>query len=186
MTISPDEALQTLRQLERTEARTFDARVYRSFGGQLIVWGLVWAAGYTLSGMWPERMALIWPPLVILGVASSFILARRAGPRSVGGVGMLGWRYAGQALAIILFMYGTYVVFPITSLAQPLAFPALMIAFAYALVGAARLTRMLWIGAALFALTLIGFVFFKPVIAYWLAAAGGGSLVAGGLWLRRA
>ena len=186
MTISRDEALQAMQQLERTEARTFDARVYRSFGGQLIVWGFIWSAGYALSGIWPQRLALIGPPLVVLGLVACFILSPRAGGATGRGLGTSGLRWTGQALAIVLFMYGTYVVFPITSLAQALTFPALMIAFMYALVGGARLTRMLWIGAALFALTLIGFVFLKPFIAFWLAAAGGGSLVVGGLWLRRA
>ena len=77
MTITRDEALEALQQLERTEARTLDARIYRSAGGQLILWGLIWAAGYTASGVWPERMALFWPPLTILGVAagsSGFII----------------------------------------------------------------------------------------------------------------
>lgn len=186
MAISRDEALQAIQQLERTEARAFDARVYRSFGGQLILWGLIWAAGYTLSGAWPDRTGLIWPPLVVVGFAAGFILKRRAGRATAQGVETSGLRWAAQALAIVLFMGGVYLVFPITSAAQPLAFPALMIAFIYALVGSARLTRMLWIGAALFALTVIGFLFLKPYLAFWLAAVGGGSLVAGGLWLRRA
>lgn len=186
MTISRDEALAALQQLERTEARAFDARVYRGAGGQLIVWGVVWVVGYTLSGLRMDQAGLIWPPLVVLGFIAGFLVARRAGAGRFTGLRLSGWRWAAQALATVLFMAGTYVVFPITSPVQPLAFPALMIAFMYALVGSARLTRMLWIGTALFGLTLIGVVFLKPFLAFWLAAVGGGGLIAGGLWLRRA
>ena len=111
---------------------------------------------------------------------------RRAGAAKSATARISAWRWTAQALAIVLFMYATYLVFPVTSTAQALTFPALMVAFMYALVGSVRLTRMLWIGAALFALTIGGFVFLKPYVAFWLAAVGGGSLVAGGLWLRSA
>lgn len=186
MAISRDEALEALQQLERTETRAVDARVYRTTGGHLIVWGLVWAVGYTLTGLRMDRASLIWPPLIAVGFIAGFLVSRIARARRGAGPRLSSWRWAAQALAIVLFMAGTYVVFPITSPVQPMAFPALMIAFMYALVGSARLTRMLWIGAALFVLTLTGVVFLKPFLAFWLAAVGGGGLIAGGLWLRSA
>ena len=185
MTISRDEAAKAIHLMERTQARAFDARVYRNAGAQLILWGAIWALAYTLSGLWPHRLGLIWPPMVLTGVLAGFFLMRRA--RAASGLDpKFGLRWAVQAAAIALFIYATYLVFPITSPAQALTFPVLLLAFIYALIGSARFARLLWIGAALFVLAVGGFVFLKPYIAFWLAAVGGGGLVAGGLWLRGA
>ena len=185
MTISRDEALDAIHQLERTEARAFDARFYRRASSQLILWGLIWVIGYTLTGVWPDRASLIWLPLTAAGVFVGFILMRRAGGPAPGSR-FAGLRWAVQALIWVLFMVGIYVVFPVTSPTQTLALPCLVIAFVYALVGSVRLTRLLWIGAVLFALTIGGVLFLKPVLAFWLAAVGGGALIGGGLWLRSA
>jgi hypothetical protein len=37
-----------------------------------------------------------------------------------------------------------------------------------------------------FAASLVGYFFFQPWLAFWMAAVGGGGLFVGGLWLRRA
>lgn len=65
-------------------------------------------------------------------------------------------------------------------------YPTLVLALVYALVGTWRLQRYLWIGAGIFVLAMIGFVFFKPWLTFWFALVGGGSLILGSLWLRRA
>ena len=32
---------------------------------------------------------------------------------------------------------------------------------------------------------MIGFVYAKPYLPFWIAASGGGGLILGGLWMRR-
>jgi hypothetical protein len=67
-----------------------------------------------------------------------------------------------------------------------LVFPALITALVYVLLGGLLgLPRYLAIGAIMFLVTMIGFVYAKPFLPFWIAAAGGGGLILGGLWMRR-
>ena len=45
--------------------------------------------------------------------------------------------------------------------------------------------RLLWIGAITAVAILFGFFNIKQYYSLWMGIAGGGSLIAGGLWLRR-
>jgi hypothetical protein len=88
-------------------------------------------------------------------------------------------------LFIALFIVSAYAVFaPVTS--EPyLVFPALVLGLVYVVAGAWRMPRLAWIGAAVFVATMAGFLFFRPMLAFWIAAVGGGGLMLGGLWLRK-
>jgi hypothetical protein len=67
-----------------------------------------------------------------------------------------------------------------------LAFPALVMAFVYVLLGSVGLPRFRWLGAGMFAILIIGLALQRDAIAIWVAAVGGGGLFLGGLWLRKA
>jgi hypothetical protein len=77
-------------------------------------------------------------------------------------------------------------VFRPTTVDPAIVYPGLMTGLVYAGVGIAFAPRYLWIGAAVFVASLVGFFFFHPWLAYWMAAVGGGGLLLSGLWLRRA
>jgi hypothetical protein len=47
------------------------------------------------------------------------------------------------------------------------------------------LPRYVAIGAIMFLVTMIGFVYTKPFLPFWIAVSGGGGLVLGGLWMRK-
>jgi hypothetical protein len=182
MNITHDDAAAALREVERTTARSFDARVYRSSGIQLVGWGLIWLVGYSLSGWQPKWIGLTWLVLDSIGfVFSFFVVKARGGARSP-----VAWRWAVTSMAIIGFFLGVFSLLRGAPPASYAALPALVIALLYTLVGGWRFTRFIWIGAALFILTLVGFFYFRPVIDYWLAVVGGGALMLGGAWLMRA
>jgi hypothetical protein len=182
MTISRDDALKALHDMERAEARSLDARVYRTAGVQLVGWGVVWLIGYSLTGLRPAWASVIWPALVVAGCLFSFAVVRLRASKG----GPVGWRWAVNSLSVVLFFGGTYSIFGVVSPAAAAAFPALVLAFVYAVVGGSRFTRFLLIGAAVFALTMVGFFYLRAVLDYWLAVVGGGALILGGAWLMRA
>ena len=183
MSISRNDALAALHDVERAEARSLDARVYRTSGIQLIGWGVVWMVGYGLGGLQPRWAGVAWPLLLLAGVVFSFMAVRL---RVNSGRASVGWRWAVTGLGICLFFMGTYAVFPLSSPASAAAFPALVVAFAYAVLGGWRFTRFLLIAAAVFILTMVGVFYLRDVLDYWLAVVGGGALVLGGAWLMRA
>ncbi len=183
MSMSRTDAMSALNEMERAQARSLDTRVYRSVGLQLIGWGVVWMVGYGLTGFRPQWASLVWTIADLAGVLFSFLVVRRHGLKGRA----VPWRWMVIGLAVFLFFVGTYTVLPIRSGASAGVFPALLVSLVYAIAGGLRFTRLLWIGAALFCLTMGGYFLFSPTdLMFWMAGVGGGALMLGGLWLTRA
>jgi hypothetical protein len=188
MGISKTEAASALADIESTTGRGRLLKTYQVGGPILMAWGVVWAAGYTAMGVLPpERWGLAWLVLDAIGIAASVLLGRRARGTAQGGAKAgQGWKTVAGVLTILVFIAATFTVFRPTSLDPAMVFPGLVAGLVYSGVGIAFAPRYLWIGAAIFAATLIGWFFFQPWLAFWMAAVGGGGLFVGGLWLRRA
>jgi hypothetical protein len=77
-----------------------------------------------------------------------------------------------------------YLVFKPTSPLPYLVFPALVMGLTYALVGTFGLLRFTWIGAGIFVAVMLGYLLAPALMPFWIAAAGGGGLILGGLWMR--
>lgn len=187
MGISRNEAASALTDIERTAGRSRELKGYQIAGPILMVWGVVWAIGYSAMGLLPvERWGVIWLPLDVAGLAATVLLSRR--PRVNGKTGQagMGWRIGVGSLAVVAFYAATLTLFRPTSVDVGLAYPGVVTGLIYAMVGLAFMPRFLWIGAGVFAASLVGYFLFQPWLAFWMAAVGGGGLVLSGLWLRRA
>jgi hypothetical protein len=191
MVISSTEAAEALRDIAQTDRRTRVSGAYHVASPHLILWGLIWAAGYAASGFTPpEKWGLVWLPLILVGVVGAVALGMRAGARSGAGGSSASGFSAGKsamlAMAIGLFIGSVYFVFAPVSPLPYLVFPALITALIYVLLGTLLgLPRYVAIGAIMFLVTMLGFVFAKPFLPFWIAAAGGGGLILGGLWMRK-
>ena len=184
MGISRSEAASALTDIDSTAGRSRLLKSYHVAGPILMLWGVIWAIGYSGMGLLPaEQWNMIWLPLDVLGVVATILLSRRG--RSAGRAGA-GWRMGAGILTIMAFVTATYLVFQPTSVEPAIVYPGLMTGLVYAGVGIAFAPRYLWIGATVFAATLIGYFAFQPWLAFWMAAVGGGGLFVGGLWLRGA
>jgi hypothetical protein len=188
MGISKTEAASALADIETTTGRGRLLKSYQVGGPILMIWGVVWAAGYTAMGVLPpERWGVAWLVLDAIGIAASVLLGRRPRGTAQGGAKAgQGWKAMAGVLTILVFIAATFTVFRPTSLNPAMVFPGLVAGLVYSGVGIAYAPRYLWIGASVFAATLIGWFFFQPWLAFWMAAVGGGGLFVGGLWLRRA
>jgi len=187
MTISPTQAAAAIEDIERTEQRTRLARGYGEASPHLILWGVIWMAGYGACAVLPrEQWGLAWLPLVLVGaIGSGWIGSRGARGRTGSGSGSYA-RSLLMGLSIFVFIAATYFVFRPVDAAPYLIFPTFITGLVYSLCGiVARMARFVWIGAAIFVLTLAGYVAAPQWTAIWVALAGGGGLVLGGLWLRK-
>jgi hypothetical protein len=185
MSISRTEAEEALSEIERTAGRSQVLRGYRVGGPILMLWGAIWVVGYVAMGLLPnQKWGLVWLPLDIIGLALTIMMSAKA----PGGVKSADrWRRLAGIAAIVAFVGAVFAVFQATSPGPYLAFPGLLVGVIYAMVGVLRtMPRYLWIGAAVFVATLVGFFGFPMWLAYWMAATGGGGLIVGGLWLRSA
>jgi hypothetical protein len=187
--IDKPEAAEALREMERIHRRTSLGGAYAKASPHLLFAGVLWTIGYIATGLvQPERWAMIWVPITLIGAAGSYAIAY-ASARSVAGNPAARTVQASR----ILWMMATAMVFTVATflLFQPrdplayLAFPALLMAFLYVLIGSFGLSRFQWIGMGMFAVLIAGLIVGRESIAFWVAAAGGGGLILGGLWLRK-
>ena len=181
MPITRADAQQALADIHKTETRGIDAKSYRAGGSALILWGGVWLAAYTATGLLPAQdWWIAWVPGNLAGALGTFALYRNKPP------GKRSPAYWAIPLAAICLLTALTLIAPPHTAQQAEALPALIVAFLYMVLGSIRLPRYIAIGATLFAATLLGFYALPHLFAFWMAAIGGGALALGGVWLRRA
>ena len=186
MSISQQQAADALRDIDVTETRSRALRNYQHGSPILFMWGVIWVIGYAASGLNPMA-PLIWIPLTIAGILGSALLRRRALKGAADTMDRTkGLRIGLTSMVYFGFCCAAYAVMQPHNPVAYMAFPPLMVALSYSMVGIWFLPRYLWLGIALFALTVGGFFYVPEWFAYWMAIVGGGSLMLGSLWLRKA
>ena len=180
MPLSEADAQAALADVNAAMTQSATLRGYQAMSPHLIIWGLVWMAGYTASYVIPAWSGLLWLGLVPLGVAGDIFAGRAdsGGPMPAALYGLMG-------------VFGVFAV-SVIAVMQPHdprqtgAFFPLLIAAGYGVFGSFGAPRVLALGAALAALTLAGFFTLGDIFSLYMAVVGGGGLILGGLWLRRA
>ena len=187
MGMTRNEAAAALSDIERTTERGQVLRGYRTGGPILMMWGLVWAAGYVAMGFLPQdRWGQIWIVLNVLGVAGSLFLSRGSKQHAKQQQQATNWRMIVGIVAILIFFLATFSLFQASTVEPYLAFPGLVTGLVYVGMGLWKMPRYLWIGATLMIATMVGYFFFNPWLTFWMAGFGGGGLFLAGLWLRKA
>lgn len=181
MTISPDQAAAALKDIETVAARSNDLKSYAIGAPILIMWGVICMMGYGAGAVSPAY-GVVWFPLSVIGAIATFFMARRAKRSGDGRIGArIGWTWA----ALLVFYIAAFAVLRPTESNQFAAFPALLVALSYALMGIWTSRRYIVLGVAVAALTLIGYFALAPFFSLWMAVVMGGGLVLGGFWLKQ-
>lgn len=183
MTLTQTEAEAALRDVKSAEQRSALLRGYQSASPHLMIWGVVWAIGYTIDYVAPAWQNRGWIALIVLGTTAGIFASRadRSGERA-----NVGWKFFGIFISIFLFISGSMAVMAPTDPRQVGAFIPMIVAVIYATIGVLGAPRMIFAGGAIWALTLIGYFELPAIFSLWMAGVGGGALILGGLWLRRA
>lgn len=180
--LSRDEATATLKDIRETQGRSTTAYGYASAAPFLILWGAIWFLGYGATDLVPHYSDWAWPVLILIGFGASAAI----GMRTKSGNAKQGVRFV--AMWLVMLAYASAVL----SIMQPVtgnqvgAFIPLIIAFIYAVMGIWAGVRFLIAGAAIAVLTLGAFYLIPAHFSLWMAFVGGGTLIATGLWLRKA
>lgn len=184
-TLRPDEAAEALKIAADAAQRSVAAVDYQRIGRRLIVWGIAWIV-VNIAGVVRLQVDGTWayPAVMIAGLLACIVLDLRSasGPR--------GWRHAGESLALFLafaaFVFSTQFVIAQPTLIQVQTLVTLALGLIYIVIGLFIGWRLVAVGAALMAIVIAGAAWAPDHVFLWMAAAGGGGLVLGGLWLRRA
>jgi hypothetical protein len=194
MTLSADQAAQSLREIEKTERRSFEAHEYAHASPQFILWGLIWMAGYAGTYLLPNYgfvhgISWLWFGLVVIGIVGSSILGRRRyrdlAPEAVAKARAIGFRWGMTMLVFYVFLFAVFAVMRPRNPAAIGAFIPLLVAAIYAVTGIWRGLRFLYAGIAVGVLTLGGWFWLPEYFLPWMVVVGGGSLILVGLWLRK-
>ena len=182
-TLTPEQAALVLKEAGTTEKRSAEVYRYQRAAPHLLLWGIIWIAGYGGSDLLPRYAGWLWLGLLVIAMGVSMAIGRcadaaRLGPR-------VNWRYSATFVAIWCFFGATYSVLgPVNHLQQG-AFPPLVVALAYVLVGLWSGLRFLAAGLIVAALTLGGFFYLPQHFLLWEGFVGGGALILAGFWFRR-
>jgi hypothetical protein len=186
MPISTQEASEALCDIALTQQRASILRGYERGAPHFVLWGLIWVVGYSLSDVKPILAGPGWLVLDVIGITGSYFLGRTAAANACIATKGYGRRFSKVGVTLFAFVFATYFIMKPNSAAQFGAFPALLMAAIYTLVGIWRGVRWTVSGVVLGVFTVAGFALFKEHFMLWMAAAGGGALLLTGLWLRRA
>jgi hypothetical protein len=180
MTITHQDAAEALQLIETAKRRSIELRGYQSASPHLVLWGVLWGLGYALSYFFPRSANWIWLAIVAGGWSVDFLISRNQHHQATDK------RFLGLLMTLFLFAVASIIVMAPDSPNQVAAFIPMIVATCYIALGLYGLPRLFVTGIAVFLLTLIGYFTLSAIFPLWMAAVGGGALVLGGLWLRRA
>ena len=184
MTLESREALASLQDIAEVERRTREAMFYSGCSMIFILWGVLVACGYGLSYWQPGWTRIGWLAISITGSAlTALIVATRLRSRPAE---TRDSRLIWALVALMIYGAGWSWVL------GPLIPRHLIYAFQPSLVMLGMILAGLWVGRffvalglAGLALILIGETQSEPWLRLWMAVVQSGTLIVGGLWVRR-
>jgi len=194
MAVDVTDAARALGEIEETSGRVTRRQGYREASPHFIMWGLVWLFGNGALEVLPWQTAqYVMAALIAAAVIGAIVLGVRQG-RPVPGETSLDIRArkrAGMQInMVILLAYalviGAVTVFWPVEYRDINAFISLVAGLVYIGAGVVAGWRWIAVGGAVVALTLIGHLLLEQYYYAWMAVVGGGALILGGLWLRKA
>src|SRR5690348_487540 len=133
MSLSQDQAAESLKEIDRTSRRSALAYSYASASPHLILWGLIWMVGYSASDLSPNATSHLWTVLLVIGIAGGMLIGRR---QRLSGLSQSipqhpGLRFFVTFFAVGLFIAATYAIFGHAGPRQQAAFVPLIVALIY-------------------------------------------------------
>ncbi len=186
---SQDEALASLADIEQVKAQTRQTLAGGMSAPMLMLWGVIWAMGFTFTQFFPEQAGLAWVALDAVGVGGCIWLGsrhrERVLKRSGGGRILAAWLVLIVYMAIwdILMAPGA-VLNSWQAFARMGAFNVTIPMCGYVIMGLWMGRFFIWLGAAVTVLTLVGYYALPHYFFIWTAVMGGGALLGTGWYLR--
>ena len=187
MSVSKKDALSALHDVETAERRSQTLFGYGLASPYLLLWGALWIVAAAGGAVSPANAGIVWGVVDIVGLIGTAWLivrhARRCGARDER---VRLFRYVGSAAALAAFIGLTLMVFAPVNGGDITMLFTLLLAASYAIAGCWLGLRYAAIGGALGGLAVGVFVAAPAHLHLIVPFAGGGALILGGLWMRRA
>jgi hypothetical protein len=183
--IGPGEAATSLQDIATIEQRTRAAVFYAGSSVIFILWGVLVAAGYGLTELYPRSARIIWLVLPAAGCAATVAIVwqrMRARPHEA-----RDWRLVVAIVALAIFGAAwTQLLGSLVPRAMIYSFQPSLFLLGFILAGLWIGRFLIFIGLAGIALIIAGALFPEPWLRLWMAAVQSGPLIVGGVWLHKA
>jgi hypothetical protein len=191
MNVTRDEAAKALGDIDKATSKVIELKGYHHGAPHFIVWGFVWLFANSITQFWRDYTQIAWLGLLGLGMVSSTVIgivqARSIKP-SAGKPAEAGFgRKMGMTSGVIfVFIFCLMLIAQPETSRQTNAMISILFPFLYMCGGIWAGWRLFAIGLVTAAAILVGFFYVKEWFDLWMGVFAGGSLIAGGLWLRSA
>ena len=187
MNMNKNDAETSLRDAGRAAEHSQTLFHYELASPYLLLWGILWIAAGIIGATSPENTGLGWLIIDTTGiVATSYLVARNVRRFDNVNVRNEGLRYGATAIVMGAFITMTFVVFAPVSGVEIQTFITILIAAIYMILGLWTGYRLAVIGAVLTVLVVSAFFYTPTQFPLMVSILGGGALIIGGLWMRRA
>jgi hypothetical protein len=184
MTIDSREALVSLQDIADVERRTREAIFYSGSSTIFIMWGLLVACGYGAAEWYPGSARATWLVISLVGCAlTALIIALRMRARECEA---RDWRIIWAMVALVVYGAGwSWALGPVVPRHLIYAFQPSLVMLGMILAGLWLGRFFVILGVVGTALILVGNLQTEPWLRLWMAAVQSGTLIVGGIWLRR-
>ena len=187
MNMTRGEAEAALRDAGRTHEHSVRLFGYGLASPHLLLWGVLWVVAGAVGAVSPDTAGIGWLIVDIVGIAASgYLVVRNARRYSEDSIRIQGLRYAATGVVLAAFVAMTLMIFAPASGAEVQLFITNIIAAIYMIAGFWIGRRYAIVGAVLATLAAGAFHLAPAHLALIVSILGGGALILGGLWMRRA
>lgn len=191
MNVTRDEAVEALATIEKAGGKVGRLKGYHHGAPHFVIWGLVWLVGNTATDLAPQWGGYAWLGSLVFGFVGTFLVGYRsargrtstpADPRKRRYV----LRFVALGVVFFLFFLSMSRIVQIENARQGGTLVSIIFPFLYMGAGVWMGWRLFAIGAVTAAAIMAGYVWVDDHYFLYMGVVGGGSLIAGGLWLRSA
>lgn len=190
MNVSREEAAQALSDISRASDRIQQVQGYKHGAPHFIIWGLVWLSVNSVTQFVEGSDKYAWPIALGIGFLASMATGilqsrqREKGTEAGELQRRIGSRIGMTAGVVMAFIVCLSLITTPESNREINAMISIFFPFMYMAAGIWAGWRLFAIGLVTAAAIMVGFFMAGDYFAIWMGVFGGGSLIAGGLWLR--
>ena len=187
MNVTKNDVAAALHDVSKTEEHSLTLFHYEMTYPHLLLWGILWIVAGMIGAISPDNTGIGWLIVDTIGIVTSgYLVAMNARRFAEDSARSEGLRYLATVVVLTAFITMTFAVFTPVSGIEIQTFITILVAAIYMIMGLWTGYRLTVIGAVLAVLVVSAF-FYTPVqLPLLVSVLGGGALILGGLWMRRA
>ncbi len=185
MTVDRKEASALLDDVQGIEDRVRQLLIYARTSDYLFLWGVIWLVGFTANYFLRSYSGVMWLGLQGVGLLGTVLIVTTHVRRPRSPANTFAIARAGISVVAIMAFGTLWTLLAHMGWREQITFWPTLLSFILFLVGLWAGRTLALSALAIFALSLTGYFVAGEYLHLWMAVAGGGSMIAGGVWLRR-